>query len=85
MNDKGGMNEVEFEKYIWTEILRLYPDIVDVERKQVVLKFDSGPSQMNLSMLTRLHFFDLYLMPCAINTTQVTHETYQKYSYLACK
>ena len=43
MNEKGGMNEIEFEKYVEDNLTRLYPDSADLPGKRVMLKVDSGP------------------------------------------
>ena len=43
MNEKAGMNEIEFEKYVEDNIIRLYPDAADLPGKRVMLKVDSGP------------------------------------------
>ena len=42
MNEKGGMNDEEFDKYIDNSIVPLYPDLEDTQGKRVLLKVDSG-------------------------------------------
>ena len=54
MNEKGGMDEIEFKKYIKNSILHLYPDACDVPGKQVIIKVDSGPGQLNTELLAEL-------------------------------
>ena len=54
MNEKGGMNAVELQKYMDTAIFPLYPDIADVPGKRVLMKVDSGPGRMNTEMLAEL-------------------------------
>ena len=44
MNEKGGMNELEFEKYMEDNLIRLYPDAADIPSMRVLLKVDSPPS-----------------------------------------
>jgi hypothetical protein len=40
MNKEGGMDEVEFEKYVMNSIVPLYPDSDDVPGKRVMIKVD---------------------------------------------
>ncbi len=40
-NKKGGMNDVEFDKYIKNVIMLLYPNMEDKPGKLVLLKVDS--------------------------------------------
>ena len=48
MNEKRGMkNEIEFEKYVKDNLMRLYLDAADLPGKRVMIKVDSGPGQMN--------------------------------------
>jgi len=51
MNERGGMNAIELDKYIKKAILPLYPDAADVPGKRALLKLDSAPGRMNLDML----------------------------------
>ena len=74
MNEKAGMNEVEFEKYITKAILPLDPGVEDQPRKRVILKVGSGPGRMNVGMLARLKALGVYLNPGVPNTTHVTQE-----------
>ena len=43
MNEKGGMDNKEFDKYIRNNIMRLYPDAADEPGKRVIIKCNSGP------------------------------------------
>jgi len=79
MNERGGMNLVELDKYIKKGILPLYPDVADVPGKRALLKLDSGPGRMNLDMLADLRLQGLYVIPGVPNTTHVTQETDQSY------
>ena len=45
MNEKGGMTDVKFEKYIKTSIVPLFPALEDTPGKRVLLKVDSGPGR----------------------------------------
>ena len=79
MNEKGGMNAIELDKYIKKAILPLFPDLADVPGKRVLLKLDSGPGRMNLDMLADLRLQGVCVIPGAPNTTHVTQETDQNY------
>jgi hypothetical protein len=79
MNEKGGMDEIEFEKYIKNSILHLYPDACDVPGKRVIIKVDSGPGRLNLELLAELRLMGFYLYPGVPNTTAVTQETDRNY------
>ena len=46
MNEKGGMNEYKFERYVEDNLMRLYPDTADIPGKRVMIKADSGPGCM---------------------------------------
>ena len=43
MNEKGGMDDVEFDGYLSNSLVPLYPDAEDVKGKRVIFKIDSGP------------------------------------------
>jgi hypothetical protein len=79
MNEKAGMNEEELEKFIYTNIVRLFPDVQDATRKRVILKVDSGPGRMNVKMLARLRCMGIYVVPGVPNTTEVSQEMDQLY------
>ena len=38
MNEKGGMDEAEFEEYLRNSIFPLYPDVKDAPGKRVMMK-----------------------------------------------
>jgi hypothetical protein len=42
MNEKGGMNNEEFERYIDNSIAPLFPDLEDTPGKCILLKVESG-------------------------------------------
>ena len=79
LNEKGGMDNEEFEKYIRGAILPLFPDVEDKPGKRVLLKVDSGPGRCNLKLLVALRLLGVYLYPCVPNTTHVSQETDQCY------
>ena len=79
MNEKGGMDEEEFAKYIRNAIMPLYPNAAPVKGKWVILKCDSGPGRLNLDLLADLRTSGFILFPGVPNTTAVTQETDQNY------
>jgi hypothetical protein len=42
MNEKGGMNNEEFERYIDNSNVPLFPDLEDTPGKCILLKVDSA-------------------------------------------
>ncbi len=56
LNEKGGMNDEEFDKYINNSIVLLYPDLEDMPGKQVLLKVDSGPGRNGRDLLNKARF-----------------------------
>lgn len=54
VNEKGGMDDDEFAKYVKNNIMPLYPDALDIPGKQVMVKLDSGPGRCNLLLLAEL-------------------------------
>jgi hypothetical protein len=56
LNEKGGMNDDEFDKYINNSIVPLFPDLEDVPRKRMLLKVDSGPGQNGTALLLKARF-----------------------------
>ena len=75
LNEKGGMDEEEFAKYIRNSILPLYPDAMDVPGKRVMVKVDSGSGRLNIELLAELRILGWYLYPGVPNTTAVSQET----------
>jgi len=79
MNNRGGMDTEEFEKYVLNNILRLYPDAADISGHKVILKCDGGPGRFNETLLGTLRARGFYLYPCVPNTTAITQETDQSF------
>jgi len=75
MNEKGGMTDDEFEKYIDISIVPLYPDLEDTPGKHVLLKVDSGPGCNGRELLMKCRFRGLYIYPGLPNATSVQQET----------
>jgi hypothetical protein len=78
-NEKGGMDKVEFAKYVSIVLRKLYPDAAPEKGKWVILKCDGGPGRMNVNLLASLWLDGFRLFPGVPNTTAVTQETDQNY------
>ncbi len=74
-NEKGGMDKVEFEKYLLNSIVPLYLDGKNMPGHLVLLKVDSGPVRMNIRLLSKLQCLGFILYPGVPNTTHMTQET----------
>ncbi len=61
LNEKGGMDQEEFEKYIHNSILPLFPDACDLPGKCVMIKVDSGPGRLNVNRCAELKLMGWYL------------------------
>ncbi len=79
MNEKGGMDIVEFAEYVRNAIMPLYPDAEPSFGKWVILKCNSGPGRMNIDLLADPQASGFILYPGVPNTTAVTQETDQNY------
>lgn len=79
MNEKGGMNDTELEKYLFNSIVPLYPDAEDKPGKRVLIKVDNGPGRKNVQMLAALRDRGFYVYPGVPNTTAVSQQTDQNY------
>jgi hypothetical protein len=79
LNEKGGMDEAEFEKYIRNSILPLFLDACDMPGKRIMIKVDRGPGQLNVDLLTELKLMGWYMHPSVPNTSAVTQETNRNY------
>ena len=79
LNLKGGMDDEEFQQYIFNSIVPLYPDACDRPGKRVMLKVDSGPGRLSPALLALLRFHGFYLYPGVPNTTAVSQETDRNY------
>jgi hypothetical protein len=78
-NEKGGMDNKEFAKYIRGFIVPLFPDAVAQPGCRILLKVDSGPRKMNLELLATLKLIGIILYPCVPNMMYMTQETDQLY------
>ncbi len=74
LNEKGGMNNKEFDRYIDNSIMPLYPDLEDMPGKRVLLKVDSGPGRNRRDLLNKAWFRGVYLFPGLPIATSVQQE-----------
>ncbi len=74
MNEKGGMDNKEFEKYMINMIVPLYLNAKERPGKRAIIKVDSGLGRMNLNLITRLRFLGFILYPCISNTIHVMQD-----------
>ena len=79
MNEKGGMDQEEFKKYVMNSIVPLFPDSDDVPGKRVMIKVDSGPGRLNFALMAWLKTLGFYMYPGVPNTTAVSQETDRNY------
>ena len=80
LNEKGGMDDEEFFKYLLNSIVPLFTDTVaDDPGKRVLIKIDSGPGRRNVEIVARLKNLGFYLYPGVPNTTSISQETDQNY------
>ena len=79
MNEKGGMTDVKFKKYIDISIVSLFPELEDTKGKRVLLKVDSGSGRNGRDLLMKRRFRGLYVYPSLPNATSVQQETDRNY------
>ncbi len=75
MNKRGGMTDIEFEKYLFNSIVPLYPHSKCKFGHWVIIKVDSGPGQMGKSLLVQCRHMGFILFPRVPNSTAMTQET----------
>ncbi len=65
LNEKGGMDKEEFQKYILNSILPLYSDSLDIPGKKVLIKINSGPGHWPVEQsIDGLTLWILYVSLC---------------------
>ena len=79
MNEKGGIDESEFNKFLNISILPLWPNAEDEKRKRVMLKLDSGPGRTCKQLLAQIRMLGFYFYPGVPDTTAVSQETDRNY------
>ena len=80
MNERGGMDDVEFDEYLSKSLIPLYPGAEDVKEKRMLFKLDSGPGRLGMKLLSWLRLLGFMLYPGVPNTTAVSQETNRNYN-----
>jgi hypothetical protein len=75
MNEKGGMNDDEFDKHINNSIVPLFPNLKEVPSKGLLLKMDSSPGRNRTALLLKARFQGVYLYSGLPNAMSVQQET----------
>jgi hypothetical protein len=78
-NEKAGMNEIEFWKFLEATIPRWFPDVENKKGLRVIIKVDSGPGRKNYEKLAKFRLMGIYVIVGVPNSTAVTQETDQNY------
>mmetsp|Transcript_19090 Transcript_19090/g.20553 ORF Transcript_19090/g.20553 Transcript_19090/m.20553 type:complete len:127 (-) Transcript_19090:23-403(-) len=79
-DDKGGMETIEFGKYLNESICPLHPDAADIHGSRVYIVVDNGPSHCNAPMLTWLQARGFYLLAGVPNTTHLIQDADQSHA-----
>ena len=79
MNAKGGMDDVEFDGYLYNSLIPLYLDAEDVKGNRVIFNLGSGPGRMVVKLLAWLCLLGFVLYPGVPNNTAVSQETHRSY------
>ena len=82
MNKKGGMDNHEFELYLFKKIFPPFADAKDHKGKRGFLKVYSGPGRLNVQLLCKCHLLGFILCPCVLNKTAVSRDTDINYGTL---
>lgn len=81
LNEKGGMDDIEFEEHLMNSIVSLWPNSKPVRGHWVIIKVDSGPGRLNVGLMARLRRLGFILYPGIPNKTAVTQETDRLYDH----
>ncbi len=74
MNEKGGMNNEEFERYIDNSIVPLFPDLKDMPGNCILLKVDSGRGWNWWDLLNKCWLRGVYIYPGLPNSISMQQE-----------
>jgi hypothetical protein len=73
-DEKGGMEDTEFECYINNSIVPLFPDLEDMPGKRILHKVNSGPGRNGQDLINKCWFRGVYIYPSLPNSTSVQQE-----------
>jgi hypothetical protein len=82
MNEKGGMNNKEFVRYIDNSIIPLSPALEDTPGKRILIKVNSGRGCNGRDLLHKCQFRGVCIYPGLLNSTSMKQETDINYSLL---
>ena len=85
VNENGGMDDKEFEKYLLDLIDTIFPDAEDKVGKRIIVSIDSGPGRSNTTLLARLLLRGVLLYTGVPSTTSVSQETDRNYGLFKSK
>ena len=75
LNEKGGISDEEFERYVNTSLNILFPDLEDMPGKRILLKDDSGPGRNGRDLLNKCWFRGIFIYPGLPNASSMQQET----------
>ena len=64
MNEKGGMDDVEFRQYFLNSIVPLFPDSDNVNGKRVMVKVDCRPGRLQDNFLAKVRTLGFVIYYC---------------------
>ena len=74
MNEKGSMDDDEFEIYITNSIVLLFSDAKYIPGKRFIININSGPGWENIESLAKLRNLGFLIYPGVSNTTSVSQK-----------
>ena len=74
VNEKGGMDDTTFEKYIINLSIAIFPYAKDLSVLKVLVNIDIGPGRSNFNLLEILRLCGYCLYPEVPNSTSVSQE-----------
>ncbi len=77
MNGKGGMNNKDFEHYIYNSIVPLSSNLEDMPGKWILLKVDSGRGCDWWDLLNKCWFGSVNIYPGIPNSTSIAADGHQ--------
>jgi hypothetical protein len=79
MNEKGGMTNHEFDRYIKNSVIPLFPYLADGLEKLVLLKVNGGLGCNGHDLMLNAQFWGVYIFPRLPNARSVQHKTDDSY------
>ena len=79
MNENGGIDDADFQKYLFGSIIVLYPNARSVKGKWAIIKVVSGLGSLNKTLLAQLRNLGSILYPGGPNMTAMIQQTERNY------